>query len=125
MADQNGLKKLNFVPEYGTKGYTIATRTYSAAKDRLPVPVQDQLASLETTVTTMSSPYVAKAQDKGTEILKLVDDQVSLRTRSETAALLLSRLGANTSLAMVPVITLLSHCSLHHSHVFIFLLLAA
>lgn len=89
MADQNGLKKLNFVPEYGTKGYTLATNAYSAAKDKLPVPVQDQLASLETTVTSLSSPYIAKAQDKGTEILKLVDDQVSLETGAEGPAIFL------------------------------------
>ena len=70
------LKKLNFVPVYGTKGYNLATTAYSSAKGRLPAPVKDKLSSFEETVSEVTAPYIVKAQDKGSEILKIVDDQV-------------------------------------------------
>jgi hypothetical protein len=71
------LKKLNFVPEYGTKGYCMATNVYCTAKDRLPASLKAKVDQVEETVTEASAPYVTKAQDKGSELLKIVDDQVS------------------------------------------------
>ena len=77
--EQNGaqLKKLNFVPEYGSKGYCVATNVYSSAKERLPASLKAKVDQVEETVTEASAPYITKAQDKGSELLKIVDDQVS------------------------------------------------
>lgn len=73
---QNELKKLGFVSEYGTKGYEIATNVYTSAKSYVPAPIQEKLTKVEETVAVATAPYVTKAQDKGTEVLKAVDVQV-------------------------------------------------
>lgn len=75
--DQTSLKKLNFVPEYGTKGYNLASNVYSTAKNYVPASFKEQLTKVEESVAAASAPYVTKAQDKGTELLKVMDDQVS------------------------------------------------
>jgi len=75
--NDNGLKKLNFVPEYGSKGYEIATNVYTTAKSYVPAPLQDSLTKVEESVTAATAPYITKAQDKGTDLLKVVDTQVS------------------------------------------------
>lgn len=82
--EQQSLKKLNFVPEYGTKGYNMAANAYTAAKSYVPAPVKDQLTKVEETVAAVSAPYVTKAQDKGSELLKAVDEQVRLLLKSRS-----------------------------------------
>jgi hypothetical protein len=76
MSVEPSLKKLNFVPEYGTKGYNLASNVYSTAKSYVPASFKEPLSKVEESVAAASAPYVTKAQDKGTEILKVVDDQV-------------------------------------------------
>lgn len=76
MAENTGLKKLSFVPENITKGYTIASNVYTTAKSYVPAPLQTHLSRVEETVTAVSAPYISKAQDKGTELLKAVDERV-------------------------------------------------
>jgi hypothetical protein len=75
--EQQNLKKLAFVPEYGSKGYSMATNVYSTTKEKLPASLKAKVDQIEETVTEVSAPYITKAQDKGTEILKIVDNQVS------------------------------------------------
>ncbi len=70
------LKKLNFVPEYGSKGYSVATSVYAGTKAKLPESLKAKIDGLEETVTEASAPYILKAHDKSTELLKIVDDQV-------------------------------------------------
>jgi Rubber elongation factor protein (REF) len=77
MEQNDQLKKLQFVPEYGSKGYSMATNVYSTAKDRLPASLKAKVDQVEESVTEVSAPYITKAQDKGAELLKIVDDQVS------------------------------------------------
>lgn len=77
---QNGAVQLNrlaFVPEYGTKGYSLAANAYEMAKTYVPASVKPQIEKLEETVTTKTAPYVAKAQDKAEEILQIIDGKVS------------------------------------------------
>ena len=101
--EQNSLKKLSFVPEYGTKGYELATNVYSTAKSYVPAPLQDRLTKVEETVTAASAPYITKAQDKGTDLLKVVDSQVSAaRGASGPAASILSILPAAPSILNPP-----------------------
>ncbi|KAG7669525.1 hypothetical protein Ndes2526B_g05866 [Nannochloris sp. 'desiccata'] len=76
------LKQLNFVPEYGSKGYFMATNVYSTAKDKLPASLKAKVDQVEETVTEASAPYITKAQDKGSELLKIVDDQVDKAMQS-------------------------------------------
>jgi len=66
------LKQLAFVPEYGSKGYQMASSAYENVKTRAPEPVKEQLSKVE----QMTAPIVTKATDKGSEILKVVDSKV-------------------------------------------------
>lgn len=74
--EQQSLKKLNFVPEYGTKGYNMAANAYTTAKSYVPSSMKEHVTKVEETVAAVSAPYVTKAQDKGSELLKAVDEQV-------------------------------------------------
>ena len=77
MENEASLKQLNFVPEYGCKGYSMATNVYSTAKEKLPISLKEQLTKIEEKTSSLSAPLVAQAQDKGSEILKVVDGQVT------------------------------------------------
>lgn len=76
MSSQQELKVLGFVPEVGSKSFNLATRTYSSAKGYVPTSLQPTVSKLEEQVVSLSAPYVALAQDKSTELLKVVDNKV-------------------------------------------------
>lgn len=76
------LKKLNFVPEYGSKGYMVATSVYTNTKAKLPESLKAKVDGLEDTVTEASAPYITKAQTKSSELLKIMDDQVDKAMQS-------------------------------------------
>jgi len=77
--EENSLKQLHFVPEYGSKGYKMANGAYEAAKAYVPEPLKERLVKVEETVGAATAPYVTKAQDTGTALLKNVDSKVCLR----------------------------------------------
>ena len=69
---EESLKQLKFVPEYGSKGYTIASNVYENAKTYAPEPVKETLTHLE----QKTAPYIHRATDTGSQILKTVDSKV-------------------------------------------------
>jgi IMP dehydrogenase/GMP reductase len=73
----NGLKRVGFVPEAGTKGYEIASQIYTTAKGYVPATIQPTVTKVEETMTNATAPYLAVAQDKSVELLKVVDVKVS------------------------------------------------
>ena len=75
--NDKSLKQLNFVPEYGSKGYEMANNAYSTAKTYVPGPLKERLTNME----AVTAPIVNKAADKGTELLKAVDAKVRMRIR--------------------------------------------
>ena len=79
------LKKLAFVPEGAAKGASLASSAYATAKTYVPAPLQPQLARVEDTLSSVSAPYVTLAQDKGTELLKAVDNSVRGRQSARAA----------------------------------------
>ena len=75
-ADQNELKQLQFVPQYGGKGVEMATGAYETAKTYVPEPLKERLVKVEESLGAATAPYVTKAQDTGNQLLKTVDTKV-------------------------------------------------
>lgn len=84
-ANSEELKKLGFVPQVSTQAYNTLGSVYTTAKTYVPASLKPQVERVEETVTSISAPYIAKAQDKGTELLKAVDDRVD-KTLSQAQA---------------------------------------
>lgn len=70
------LKKLDFVPKYGSKGVKLANDAYETAKAYVPESVKPTLEKVEGSVGAAAAPYVLKAQDSGNALLKTVDSKV-------------------------------------------------
>jgi hypothetical protein len=70
------LKQLAFVPEMGSKGINMAASAYTTVKASVPASVSAKLSEVEERVGSISAPYVAAVQDKGTEVLRAVDAKV-------------------------------------------------
>lgn len=78
-AGQNGqadLKRLAFVPEVAEKAVNTASSLYSTSKTYVPASLKPRLDGLEEQVGNLSAPYVAKAQDTSSELLKTIDQKV-------------------------------------------------
>lgn len=71
------LKKLGFVPEISSQAATRIGAAYTTAKAYVPASLKPQLERAEVTVSSVSAPYIAKAQDVGSEMLKTVDEKVT------------------------------------------------
>lgn len=74
--DMSDLARLQFVPEVGAKSVNVAGNVYNKAKDYVPESLKPQLSKVEESVVNISAPYVAYAQDKSTELLKVADTKV-------------------------------------------------
>ena len=70
------LKRLSFVEEAAEKASVKATALYSASKRYVPESVKPKLDQLETSVATTAAPYLHKAQDTSSELLKAMDSKV-------------------------------------------------
>jgi hypothetical protein len=81
------LKRLGVVPEVTTKGCNVAASAYNTAKTYVPAPLQEPLTKMEERVAVASAPLVAQAQDKGSELLKIVDSQVRPKTTPTQSSL--------------------------------------
>ena len=72
----NGYKKLGFVEDVAERGVDVAGTAYATAKKYVPQSVRPRLDLVEEQVTSIAAPYVAKAQDAGSTLLKTVDARV-------------------------------------------------
>lgn len=79
------LKQLAFVPEMGSKGINMAASAYTTVKASVPASVSAKLSEVEERVGSISAPYVAAVQDKGTEVLRAVDAKVDQAVASATS----------------------------------------
>lgn len=70
------LKRLSFVPEVAEKGVHMASAAYATTKAHLPEAVKPKVAQLEERVSSLSAPYVARAQDTSSDLLRAVDSKV-------------------------------------------------
>lgn len=73
---ENGLKRLAFVPDVAEKAAHTAASVYNTSKTYVPANLKPRLESVEERVSNLSAPYVTKAQDAGSELLKAMDSKV-------------------------------------------------
>lgn len=71
------LKRLQFVPEAAEKAAYTAEKLYTSGKAYVPASMKPKLDQVEERVSSLSAPYVSKAQDSSAELLKAVDQKVS------------------------------------------------
>ena len=100
-SQSDDLKQLGGVKQLASGTTEVIANVYAATKSKLPQGVQQQVNSVEQTVSQYTSPYITTAQDQSERLLHTVDDRVRSDAYAVLAAWLCS-LRSLTSL-LVPV----------------------